>query len=119
MARRLSERHPKKKRFYAGNVSKWVGTDSKEPQQPGWETIVLIADTFGVTTDWLLGRTDDRQPVPHDRAVDALHRILNEAQRALSPPAKAPSREDATVPLDQVVPLAASGKKRRRSGGGG
>lgn len=47
----------------SGNLSKW-----KMGGQPKGDTLHKIADRFGVTTDYLLGRTDD--PGPAARAGD-------------------------------------------------
>lgn len=47
-------------------VSMWESS----PQEPDNDTLGKIADVFGVTTDYLLGRTDDRtftEAVPHEK----------------------------------------------------
>ena len=40
-----------------GSISKWERGD----RQPDYETLENIADTFNVTTDYLLGRSDSKQ----------------------------------------------------------
>jgi transcriptional regulator with XRE-family HTH domain len=45
---------------------------------------MVVARAFGYSPEYVMALTDDPRPVPPDRAVAALHRILDEARRALA-----------------------------------
>ena len=42
--------------IYRGYLARWLKND----YIPSWEYLELLADYFGVSTDYLLGRTDDK-----------------------------------------------------------
>lgn len=68
------------------NLAKW----EKEKIQPAADMIVKLADFFGVTADYLLGRTDDFgnavAPVPalsdEENGLLALYRKMTREQKA-------------------------------------
>jgi len=53
-----------------------VGNWESGKRTPDAEMLVRIADTFGVTTDYLLGRTDDSgsTPTEADRCIEQLRK---------------------------------------------
>lgn len=63
---------------YASAVQAWL-TGSV----PMADKVVLIAQEFGVSSDWLLGLTDQRTPVSETAAVEALRQIADIVARTL------------------------------------
>ncbi|WP_172292322.1 helix-turn-helix domain-containing protein [Pseudoruegeria sp. HB172150] len=55
----------------------------KNPQRPGFDAVIAIANGMGVSTDWLAGLTSDRTPPTaskHDEALlvyTAVHSLLS------------------------------------------
>lgn len=54
----------------SGSITSW-----KQGKVPHHSTLIKIADYFGVSVDYLLGKTDEKEKAP---AVDADDRELNE-----------------------------------------
>lgn len=46
-------------------------------RQPDFETLLKFADYFGVSTDYLLGRTDTPEPSPHDKDEEEFQAFAN------------------------------------------
>ena len=70
----------------AGNVS-WQSYQSYEggKASPSVKIIMNIADAYNVSTDYLLGRSDEPRPVPADKAlVDAIINARDSIQKVLS-----------------------------------
>lgn len=67
----------------SGTIAMWE-TNKREPD---FETLNRIADYFGVSTDYLLGRTSDEQPyVPVPELPNVYYRLGKEAmKRGISP----------------------------------
>lgn len=86
LARRIAEQRKKKKlsqtkfaeKFGVGRstIAMWETGD----REPDAETIQKLADFFDVTTDYLLGRTDDPNPVNKDEAD--IKKILEQKEKA-------------------------------------
>jgi transcriptional regulator with XRE-family HTH domain len=63
-------------RLHRTTLWKWRTEPRYMPGQ--YETLIAIADLFGVSTDWLLGRTDRVERLPD--AVEALAAMATEAE---------------------------------------
>ena len=48
---------------YLGITRQGYGNYEKENTEPDQKTLNMLADYFDVSTDYLLGRTDNRQPI--------------------------------------------------------
>lgn len=60
------------------SVAGWMNV--KNHAYPNGETLTKIADAFDVSTDWLLGRTEDRQGLVGAQRVE-MERFVAERQR--------------------------------------
>ena len=58
----------------------------KDPQRPGFDAVISIANGMGVSTDWLAGLTADRKPPTlskHDEAL-LVHMVVHSLLMRLS-----------------------------------
>ena len=53
-----------------GATNKRISSYEKGDRQPNYETLTKLADIFDCTTDYLLGRTDDRVYIVYSGVVD-------------------------------------------------
>lgn len=71
-------------------LSYWAISKYEQGERfPEWDTLQKIADLFGVSVDYLLGRVDDRNlsltdgPLAAHRTDDPLKELPEEARRSL------------------------------------
>lgn len=55
-----------------------IATWESRGSPPGTDAIQMIADTFKVSTDYLLGRTDIRDPIYTGEISEKIHKIIQE-----------------------------------------
>lgn len=84
-------------RLQQGLTMKQVGADlglaestislyENEKRQPDFATLAKFADYYGVTTDFLLGRSDLRSPAPKSSSIDEEKEILRYLQQIKDDP---------------------------------
>lgn len=70
-----------------GTFSTW----KKRGTVPNGETLQRIADYFGVTVDYLLGKPDEKEPEPRERIFFSYAKESEEFHRLLEPIIKDPT----------------------------
>jgi len=80
--------------------------------EPGYNTLNKLAEMFNVSADYLLGRTNQRQPYDNDEKIDKIKEALSEDQDLLEFWDELHNREDLKLMFKQTKDLSPESIKR-------